>query len=367
MKKRIAIIESGFMDNYLETFCNLCQKNSIEIDILSHKENSKYKNLCENFYLLKTKFKPKKLETKKKIEQEIKGTININDYDYIFSDCLPLSFTCNVFHNVSIIYKLNLSPNIIYYTIFLLTHLKQIIHTRYYFRNCCKLVTVSKAVQNDYITNGKVAAEKIIVAYPGTNNNYSETSIKKENECFTIGSSTCGFTTKGGYNILEALRVFRKKYPHRKIRVKLINPNFSNQILLKLYMFLTKLDKHVEFLGFQKDMNAFYSSLDCLICASRYEAFGRQVTEAMTMNVPVIATSNVGAAEIIKDGINGFIAKADKKNLYNNIADKIEEVISKKAELEEITQNAKETALNLTWDNFAKTIYENLYPTTDGF
>lgn len=362
MKNHIAIIESDYMNSYLHTFCLLCIKNNIKIDILSWNKESKYKTYCNKFYLLHTQYKPKKLKTKKELEKEIKSLINIDNYDYILTDSIPLSFSSNVFHYLSIIQRLKLIPNIIYRIIFFLGHIKEILNARYSYRKCPKIITVSKTLKQDYSSNCKIDPKKIIVAYPG-NNSISKNEIEfkiKNNVHFIIGSSTCGFTTKGGYNILEALRIFRKKYPNRKIKVRLINPNYKKQVLLKLYLKLTKLNEYIEFLEYQDNMNAFYQSLDCLICASRHEAFGRVVSEAMTIGIPVLVTSNVGASEIIEDNVSGFIAQANN-NLYENIADKIEEIILKKQNLEPIIKNAKEIASNLTWENFANTIYQHLY------
>ena len=122
--------------------------------------------------------------------------------------------------------------------------------------------------------------------------------------------------------------------------------------------------KYVDLIPYQKDINKFYKTLDCLVCASNYEAFGRIVTEGMLCNVPVIVGSNVGAADIIKDGENGFIF--DAKDPAKNLAQKIEEVIKISAKqdntLESITGKALQTAKQLSWANFAKSIFYGLYP-----
>lgn len=180
----------------------------------------------------------------------------------------------------------------------------------------------------------------------------------------TIGAVTCGFTTKGGYTILEALRILKNKYPNKKIKVRIINPNHKKQKLLQLYLKFYGLNRYVDFLPFQNDINKFYKTLDCLICASRYEAFGRVVTEAMLCKTPTITGSNIGAADIIEDGINGFLFDGTN-NPAKNLALKLEEIMLKKFNKEDfstLTRNALSTAQKLTWKNFAQNIFEGLYP-----
>jgi glycosyltransferase involved in cell wall biosynthesis len=47
--------------------------------------------------------------------------------------------------------------------------------------------------------------------------------------------------------------------------------------------------------------------MDCLVLPSRIESFGMVVVEALAAGIPAIVTPNVGAAEIIKAGKNGWI------------------------------------------------------------
>lgn len=71
-------------------------------------------------------------------------------------------------------------------------------------------------------------------------------------------------------------------------------------------------------------------------------------------------SNNIGAKDIIKDGINGFVYDTNK-NIARNLAEKITLVYNSYNNLEELTQNAYETAKEVTWNNFAKKLFENLY------
>lgn len=65
----------------------------------------------------------------------------------------------------------------------------------------------------------------------------------------------------------------------------------------------------VTFLGFvsQHDLPVLYSAADLLLLPSLYETFGVVVLESLVLGTPVIISENVGAKDLIKEGINGFV------------------------------------------------------------
>lgn len=365
MKNKIGIIESGFMSNYIEDFIKLCSQNSIEVHLFTFFANSNYKDLASKTFRLYCENKPKDFTTKKDVEDEIKNLVNIDDYDYFLTDCMGLSFTCNIFHNISLTQRMAITPNYFYRKLLQFGHKKQIEHESSYYRKCPKIFVVSNYLKKDYAKNCRINPENIIVAYPGTNSSPdTDLPIQTLPDTFTFGAVTCGFTTKGGYTVLEALRMLKKKHPDQKIRARIINPNHKKQKLLQMYLKLHRLNKYVDFLPFQKDINKFYKTLDCLVCASRYEAFGRVVTEAMLCKTPAVTGSNVGAADIVKDGENGFVFDNENKHA-KNLALKLEAIMLKKFNKENfsgLTENALLTAQQLSWKNFAGSIFYGLYP-----
>ncbi len=359
MKNKIAIIESGFMSNYLSYFIELCEQNNVEIHLFTFFEHSKYEKSVRKIFKLNSKYIPKKLETKRIIEEEIMNIVDVNDYDYFLTDCLGLSFACNVFHIVSLAQRLSLAKNIFYRKILQFFHKKRTDHEKNYYQNSPKIFVVSNYLKDDYSKNCLIPKDRIFVVYPGTNTQLSDFSRIKQNDKFVIGAVACGFVTKGGYNVLGALNILKKKYSNKELKVKIINPKYQKQWILKLYVKLLGLEPYVEFLPYQKDISEFYKSADCIVCASNYEAFGRVVTEAMLCRTPVIVGSNVGASEIIKDGQNGFIF--NYKNSTSDLAQKIEFVMSQKDKLNDVIEEAYLTAKKLTWQNFAENIFNKLY------
>ena len=85
--------------------------------------------------------------------------------------------------------------------------------------------------------------------------------------------------------------------------------NQINQCILDL-----GLSDKVVMLGLQKDMPSIYSMMDIVIVPSVAEPLGRVVLEAMAMQKPVVATNIGGPAEIITDGIDGFLVSPKDPN-----------------------------------------------------
>ena len=359
MKNKIAILYSGFMFNYLDYFINICSEKNIKIDLLLFENNKIFNNKINKLFLLKTKYKPKNIKLLFLLEKEIKNIINIEDYDYILSDCIGLSFGCNIFHYTSLCNKINVSNNNIIKFFSYIAHYKKLILEKYQFKNSPKSIFVSNTLKDDYINNCNVDKNKSYVIYPGIN--YEVKNIKKyKNDYFTIGLVACGFSTKGGYTLLKAFKILKRNFKINKVKLKIINPKYKKGSILDLYIKIFNLSEHIEFIPYQNDMSYFYNSIDCLVCASKYESFGRVVSESMISNVPVIIGSNVGAVDVIKDNVNGFIFENNSKN-YIELANKLKEIISKRNNLDEIKQNAYNTAKILTWKNFANNLYTVLY------
>jgi glycosyltransferase involved in cell wall biosynthesis len=63
----------------------------------------------------------------------------------------------------------------------------------------------------------------------------------------------------------------------------------------------------VRLLGRVGDAARVLASLDVFVSASRTEAFGMAMAEALACGVPVVATATEGAREIVEDGRTGLI------------------------------------------------------------
>lgn len=68
-----------------------------------------------------------------------------------------------------------------------------------------------------------------------------------------------------------------------------------------------KLDDRIHFYGFFENVREVIEQADIGLTCSRNEAFGRVTAETLLMGKPVIGTNTGGTAELIEDGVDGFL------------------------------------------------------------
>lgn len=72
----------------------------------------------------------------------------------------------------------------------------------------------------------------------------------------------------------------------------------------------------VRFLGFVKEMQEFYQSLDLLLLTSHYEGTPLTVLEAMAMGVPVVASQVDGVADVLAEGKEAVLVPPGDRDLF---------------------------------------------------
>ena len=103
------------------------------------------------------------------------------------------------------------------------------------------------------------------------------------------------------------------------------------------YIKESNLENNVILLGYRTDVNKILQIADCAISTSIREGLGINILEAMASGVPVIATENRGHKELIKNNINGYLARIGD---IDELIKDIEKIIENKNE--DIIKNEKE-------------------------
>jgi glycosyltransferase involved in cell wall biosynthesis len=75
--------------------------------------------------------------------------------------------------------------------------------------------------------------------------------------------------------------------------------------------------KNIDFTGFVDDIETLWSRHHALILPSQYEGMPVALVEAMLCGRAAIVTDVAGNRELIRDGINGFLAKAPTLELLD--------------------------------------------------
>lgn len=63
----------------------------------------------------------------------------------------------------------------------------------------------------------------------------------------------------------------------------------------------------LRFHGPERDVAAAYRAADAFVYPSTYDTFGMVVSEAQATGLPVVVGRDIGAAEVVVDGVNGFL------------------------------------------------------------
>ncbi|GAB4273803.1 MAG: hypothetical protein Kow0029_13690 [Candidatus Rifleibacteriota bacterium] len=162
----------------------------------------------------------------------------------------------------------------------------------------------------------KFSDKKLSVVYPGVEiSGYRP--ILKHND-LTIGTLSRLHPVKGIDRLLRAAAILRT----RGLKFKVAIGGEGKQkhelsILAKNLM----IDDICDFYGEIEDRSGFLDKLDIFVAASREEAFGIHVCEAMERGLPVVATRIGGLPEIVENNISGYLVEPDN---YGMLADKLE-------------------------------------------
>lgn len=165
------------------------------------------------------------------------------------------------------------------------------------------------------------------------------------------------FEIKGLAELMAGLAKFKSQYSAKTFKLLVVGKGnvkkfgrLAQQLGIK---------EHVLFLGVvPKDtLDRIYLAGDIFSLLSRFDTFGIAILEAMGASLPVIISGNVGAKDIVRQGINGFVL--DDAINPDEIADKIG-LLVKEEFRSRIAEEAFKTASMSTWEVAARKA-ENIY------
>lgn len=176
------------------------------------------------------------------------------------------------------------------------------------YNNIDAFICVSKKVYEIQINSiNNVLRNRFYLVYNGIDENAFVMESKKNLGKLVLGYAGRIDESKGIRHLLEAMILLKDCDVVLKIA-----GNINNEYAKKLKIFTRNysLEKRVEWLGFQNNMEDFYTSIDVLIAPSIIpEAFGLVLCEAMYCNCAVISSDSGAQHEIIDNGIDGILLK----------------------------------------------------------
>lgn len=165
-----------------------------------------------------------------------------------------------------------------------------------------------------------------VVAYPGKDHVKPLPDLPKkfENKCLDILFIGNLSPNKGLDILIKALEGIENF--HLRVAGNMdLNRSYTKRIERMIEE--KGLSSRIELIGFvpREDLPGLFKSSDILIVPSFYEGFGIVYLEALGYGLPIIATTRVGAREIISDGREGFLLPPGKVEDLRNCIDKVRE------------------------------------------
>jgi glycosyltransferase involved in cell wall biosynthesis len=120
-----------------------------------------------------------------------------------------------------------------------------------------------------------------------------------------IGTACRLVPVKGVRDLIDATALLGREMPGLRLEIAGAG---SLEDELRRHCHERGLAGRVSFLGWQRDLEPIYRRWDAFCLPSLEEGFGLAALEAMASGLPVVASATGGLAEIIEDGVSGFLA-----------------------------------------------------------
>ncbi len=114
---------------------------------------------------------------------------------------------------------------------------------------------------------------------------------------------------------------------------------------------------HIAFVGFKKgeELVEVLQRNQIFVTASKSENMPLSVLEAMACGLPIVAADSLGMPEIVRDGENGYLFEPDN---INDIAEKIQQILSDEKLRKEFAKSSREIALEYSVERFVNSLEE---------
>ncbi|MEO8066922.1 MAG: glycosyltransferase family 4 protein [Flavobacteriales bacterium] len=182
-------------------------------------------------------------------------------------------------------------------------------------RSSARVIAISNALRDDLQRFG-VTDEQVDVVANGvflskTYADLGKRERKPDPALFTFFQMGLLHPSKGQTETVRALQLVREQRPE----ARLVIAGSGRDRDLRAAILRTGQQDAVELPGYVDDPISAMLRCDAFVSASRWEAFGRSMVEAMACRLPVIGHASGGTPEILDEGVTGFLYKKDERDL----------------------------------------------------
>jgi len=156
------------------------------------------------------------------------------------------------------------------------------------------------------------------------------------------------YDIKGLDYLMTSLAKFKQKNSKKNFKLLVVGKSNSRKYISLAEK--TDIQNNVIYTGAlpHDQIPELYVASDIFSMLSRFDTFGLTVLEAMASSLPVIISGHVGAKDIVKEGVNGFVIDSPEE------ADRVADTISLLADADirlKMSAEAYNTALRNRWED----------------
>lgn len=204
--------------------------------------------------------------------------------------------------------------------------------------NCNHIIAVSKSLRREMLKRGYDRQKVTCIPNGVAEQTPIDAYHKINEENWTLGMVALIRPRKGIEVLLDAMS--RVKQNLTNVKLDVVGPfetkEYEADVIQLVHKF--KLEDTVRFHGFIRDVPEAMRRLDAMVLPSLFgEGMPMVVLEALALGVPVIATEVEGTPEVVRDGVEGLLAKPRDPI---SLANAIKKFVSSRSRWTEMSQNA---------------------------
>jgi UDP-glucose:(heptosyl)LPS alpha-1,3-glucosyltransferase len=240
---------------------------------------------------------------------------------------------------------------------------------------CQRFLAVSTIAKEKFVGEYRVEDARVSVLPPGTD--VSRVARLDRERCRAALRQSMGlypstpillfvsmnFEVKGLDYVMQGLAALKRR-PERQAPLLLVVGRGNEGRYRRLAEEL-RIGPDVRFSGVtgRENLDAIYMGSDLFAMLSRFDTFGMAALDAMAASLPVVLSGNVGARDLVREGINGFVVDAPSES--EAVADRFALLLDDEIR-GRMGREALRTACGQSWGEVARRqieIYEELLGT----
>lgn len=242
---------------------------------------------------------------------------------------------------------------------------KRLAQRRWLFKLCQSVHVVSGGLKVHLQELGFDSQDKIVVTPNGVDSQrfspaedkaMAKQAVGLPGDAMVVGIVGRLVALKRHEMLFEAFEKLAPKWP--KLRLLVVGDGGADRERLIEAMKQHPFADRLIWAGHQNDLAQYYQAMDLLAAPSEIEGLSNAVLEGMACAVPVLAHSACGNAEVIENGLTGFLADIQDADM---LADCIEAPLKDPSLLARCGSGARETVLKRYSMEAMADCYRKLY------